>query len=161
MENNIVLTKSQKRNAINWLTGAHFTNDIYSGFLNPIMPFLAAKLGFTMVAASIIMGIAQVCSSLTQPLFGFFADRINKRVFIFWGLLTGSLFVPLATNVSNVYLLTLYVILGNLGGSVFHPQAFAFVNKFTDKEVLFNMSIFISAGTIGYAHVPMISSFIA
>lgn len=39
MENNL----PQNKKAIAWLSGAHFINDIYTGVLNPIMPFIAAK----------------------------------------------------------------------------------------------------------------------
>ena len=73
------------KSAIVWLGAAHFVNDIYTGFLNPIMPFIAAKLGFTMALATILIAITQICSNMFQPIFGFFADNILKRFFIFWG----------------------------------------------------------------------------
>ena len=102
------MDESQNKKALTWLTIAHFANDTYSGFLNPIMPFIAAKIGITMAIATVIMSIAQVCASMIQPIFGFFADNIVKRVFIFWGLIFGSLFVPIAANAPNVFLLTLF-----------------------------------------------------
>ena len=37
--------KPNSKKASVWLTMAHLTNDTYSGFLNPIMPFIAAKIG--------------------------------------------------------------------------------------------------------------------
>ena len=140
-----------------WLTTAHLANDMYAGFLNPIMPFLAAKMGFTIAIATLIMSVAQVCASLIQPIFGFFADNILKRVFIFWGLIFGSLFIPLGTNAPNVFLLTVCVILGNLGGSFFHPQALGFISRFSDRNFVQNMGIFITAGTLGFALGPIIS----
>ena len=76
-----------------WLNIAHFINDIYTGMLNPIMPFIAAKLAISMALATIILSISHICSSLLQPIFGFFADNILKRVFIFWGLLMTSVFI--------------------------------------------------------------------
>lgn len=152
-------TPSDKR-AITWLTLAHLVNDTYSGFLNPIMPFIAAKIGITMAIATVIMSIAQICASIFQPIFGFFADNIVKRVFIFWGLIFGSLFVPLATNTHNAIILTLFVILGNLGGSFFHPQALGFISRFTKGNFVSTMGIFISAGTIGASLGPVISALV-
>ena len=67
-----------------WLNSAHFTNDIYTGMLNPIMPFIAAKLGITMAIATIVLSLSHICASLLQPIFGFFADNLQKRAFIFW-----------------------------------------------------------------------------
>ena len=69
--------------AIIWLCLGHLIADVYSGFLNPIMPFIAAKLGFSMAIATVIISISHICSSMLQPVFGFFADNILKRFFIF------------------------------------------------------------------------------
>ncbi len=113
---------------------AHLVNDSYAGFLNPIMPFIAVKLGITMAIATVIMSIAQVCASLFQPIFGFFADNMLKRFFIFWGLILGSMFIPFAANAPNAIILTACVVLGNLGGSLFHPQAFGFLSKFSSGD---------------------------
>ena len=71
------------KTAIIWLSVAHLVNDIYTGFLNPLMPFIAAKLGFTMGVATVLVAITQICSNMFQPIFGFFADNILKRFFIF------------------------------------------------------------------------------
>ena len=65
--------------SVTWLSLAHFTTDTYSGFLNPIMPFIAANLGISMGIAALIMSISQLISQLIQPVFGFFADNIFKR----------------------------------------------------------------------------------
>jgi len=154
-------TKPTDKRALIWLNMAHMTNDAYAGFLNPIMPFLAAKIGFTMVIATLIMSVAQVCASMIQPIFGFFADNILKRVFIFWGLIFGSLFIPLGTNAPNVLLLTICVILGNLGGSFFHPQALGFISRFSKDKFVHNMGIFITAGTLGFSLGPIISATVA
>lgn len=154
-------TEKTDNKALLWLNAAHLVNDTYSGFLNPIMPFIAAKLGFSMAIATVIMSIAQVCASIIQPIFGFFADNMSKRTFIFWGLIFGSIFVPLATNAPSVTLLTLCVILGNLGGSFFHPQALGFIPRFSNMNFVSNMGIFISVGTIGFSFGPMLSALVA
>lgn len=44
----------KKKNPILWLNSAHLVNDIYTGILNPIMPFIAVKLGISMAFATII-----------------------------------------------------------------------------------------------------------
>lgn len=155
------MDKKTSIKAITWLSTAHFINDAYSGFLNPIMPFLAAKIGITMAIATVILSIAQVCASIFQPIFGFFADNILKRAFIFWGLIFGSLFIPIGTNAPNAFFLTICVILGNLGGSFFHPQALGFISRFSVEKFVLNMGIFISAGTIGFSIGPITSALVA
>ena len=148
------------KSAIIWLSSAHFVCDIYGGFLNPLMPFIAAKLGFTMALATVLMAITQICSNMLQPIFGFFADNILKRFFIFWGVIFASVFIPLAPSAPNVFLLTIFMILGCLGGSFFHPQSMGFVSYFSGKDCANNMGVFISMGSLGFAFGPLLAAYI-
>lgn len=148
------------KNAIIWLCLAHLFADVYSGFLNPIMPFIAAKLGFSMAVATIIISISHICSSMLQPIFGFFADNILKRFFIFWGLILASLFIPLTPVAPNVFILLIFMILGSLGGSFFHPQAMGFINYFSGKDCSNTMGIFMSMGSLGFAFGPLMATWI-
>ncbi len=145
-----------------WLNAAHFVNDIYTGMLNPIMPFIAMKLGITMAIATVVLSLSHICASLLQPIFGFFADNMRKRSFIFWGLLSTSMFISFAPNAPSLAPLIAFVILGSLGSSLYHPQALGFVVKFSkDENISRNMGIFMGCGTLGFALGPIVSSGIA
>lgn len=144
-----------------WLGGAHFVNDIYTGFLNPIMPFIAVKMGISMAVATLILSMSHIFSSLLQPVFGFFADNMLKRAFIFWGLVMTSLFIPLAPAASGLFYMILFIILGSLGSSLFHPQALGLANKFSGADKARFMGIFLGLGTLGYSVGPLISAFVA
>ena len=148
------------KTAVIWLSLAHLVNDIYTGFLNPVMPFIADKLGFTMGLATIRIAITQICSNLFQPVFGFFADNILKRFFIFWGLILVSIFIPLAASAPNIFILTLFMIMGCLGSSFFHPQSSGFINFFSKDNCSNNMGIFISMGSLGFALGPLLAAYI-
>lgn len=152
---------SNGKSAIIWLIVAHCICDIYGGFLNPLMPFIAQKLGFTMALATVLVAITQICSNMLQPVFGFFADNILHRFFIFWGLILASIFIPIAASAPNVYLLTIFMILGCLGGSFFHPQSLGFINRFSRKHYSSNMGIFVSLGSVGFAIGPLLAAYIA
>lgn len=144
-----------------WLGGAHFVNDIYTGFLNPIMPFIAAKIGISMAIATIILSMSHIFSSLLQPVFGFFADSIYKRAFIFWGLLMTSVFIPLAPASTAIFSMVIFIILGSLGSSLFHPQALGLANKFSGSDTAKFMGIFLGMGTLGYSVGPLMSAYVA
>ena len=124
------LPQSAYKRALIWLGGGHFINDIYTGVLNPIMPFIAAKIGISMAIATIILTISHIFSSLLQPLFGFFADNNVKRSFIFWGLILSSLFIPMSAMANKPLILVLFIIIGSIGSSLFHPQALGFASRF-------------------------------
>ena len=151
----------KNKKAIKWISGGQFIIDMYSGFLNPILPFIAAHLGISLAVASCIISISQITSSITQPLFGFFADRFKKRFFLFWGIILAAVFLSTTTIAPNLYVLALCIILGSMGVSFFHPQASGMTNYFCiDSNVTKKMSIYLTSGTFGFALGPIISSFI-
>lgn len=153
------MTETNTKKTINFLSAGHFLTDLYSGFLNPIMPFIAAKIGITMAIATALISISNLTSSLSQPFFGYFADKIQKRFFIFWGMMMASVFLSLIGISNNVLTLIICLILGNMGVSFFHPQATGMVSDSVKKDSNSKeISIFIFSGTIGYAMGPAVSS---
>jgi len=144
------------------LSAGHFILDAYSGFLNPIMPFIAAKIGITMTFAALLISISNLISSLSQPLFGFIADKIHHRFFIFWGLLSASIFLSFIGIADSIFTLIICILLGHLGVSFFHPQGTSLVSNYVNcASNSREMSIFIAMGTLGFSAGPAISSGIA
>ncbi len=141
-----------------WLSGAHFINDIYTGLLNPIMPFIAEQARISMPVATIILSCSHIFSSLLQPYFGFFADKMRKRALIFWGLLLTSTFISLVPAANSIPVMIGCIILGSTGSSLFHPQSLGFVSKFSTSDSVKNMGIFIAMGTLGFSMGPLLSS---
>ena len=156
----MIYDKEERKPQI-WLCGAHFINDIYTGFLNPIMPFIAEQVKMSMPTATIILSCSHIFSSLLQPYFGFFADKIQKRAMIFWGLISTAIFISCAPAMKNIPLLLIFIILGSLGSSLYHPQALGLVSKFSKSNFAKNMGIFIAMGTLGFSMGPLVSSYIA
>ena len=156
----MIYDKTEQKPQI-WLCGAHFINDIYTGFLNPIMPFIAEQVKMSMPTATIILSCSHIFSSLLQPYFGFFADKIQKRAMIFWGLISTAVFISCAPAMKSIPLLILFIILGSLGSSLYHPQALGLVSKFSKSNFAKNMGIFIAMGTLGFSMGPLVSSYIA
>ena len=152
-------TLSQKKKALIWLQGGHFVNDIYTGMLNPIMPFIAAKIGISMAVATIVLTVSHIFSSLLQPVIGYFADNTYKRIMIFWGIIFSSMFIPLTGIADRIDTLLLCIIIGSIGSSLFHPQALGLVSKFSQGlDNSKSLSIFLAMGTLGYSTGPIMSA---
>ena len=153
------MAEANDKNVIKALSLGHFITDAYSGFLNPIMPFIAAKIGISMAVATILISISNLTSSLSQPFFGYIADCWKRRFFIFWGMLMASIFLSLLGIAHNIYTLIIFLMLGHMGVAFFHPQATSIVSSYSksssnSKEI----SYFIALGTFGFALGPLISS---
>ncbi|MCR5261291.1 MAG: MFS transporter [Candidatus Gastranaerophilales bacterium] len=156
----MIYEKGERKPQI-WLSGAHFINDVYTGVLNPIMPFVAEQIRISMPVATIILSCSHIFASLLQPFFGFFADKMRKRALIFWGLIFTSCFITLAPSAKSVLPMVIFIILGSLGSSLLHPQALGLVPKFSVSKVEKNMGIFIASGALGFSFGPLVSSAIA
>ena len=156
----MIYQKEERKPQI-WFCGGHFINDIYTGFLNPIMPFIAEQVKISMPVATIILSFSHIFSSLLQPFFGFFADNMKKRALIFWGLICTAIFISCAPAVNNIFLMVLCIMLGSLGSSLFHPQSLGLISKFSTSDTVRNMGIFIACGTLGFSVGPLLSSTIA
>lgn len=153
MEQNI------NKKVIKTLSLGHFITDAYSGFLNPIMPFIAAKIGISMAIATILISVSNLTSNLSQPFFGFISDKWQRRFFIFWGMIMASVFLSFLGIAHNIYTLIICLLLGHMGVSFFHPQATSIVSNYSKCETNSkDLSIFIATGTFGFALGPAISS---
>ncbi len=156
------MEQNQSKKVIRTLAAGHFTIDAYSGFLNPIMPFIAAKIGISMAVATVLISISNLTSNLSQPFFGFISDKWQRRFFIFWGMIMASVFLSFLGIAHNIYSLIICLLIGHMGVSFFHPQATSIVSNYSKcSSNSKDISIFIASGTFGFALGPAISSTIS
>ena len=144
--------------AARYLAAGHFTLDTYTGYLNPIMPFIAAKIGIGIAVTTMLMSISYLLSSLMQPIFGFLSDKYRRRFFIIFGLFLISVFNPLTGVATVPWMLGLFIVLGNLGNGFFHPQATGFTFIFSKGEESRRIGIFLTMGTLGFSFGPLLAS---
>ena len=57
----------------------HLVIDTNQGSLPALLPYLKTALGLTYTATGVIVLMANISSSLIQPLFGFLADKTARR----------------------------------------------------------------------------------
>lgn len=153
------MTDSNKK-AIYALSMGHFTADLYASAIIPLYPLITQKLGITLASISFIISLGHLVSSMLQPLFGFFSERMKKRAFMINGLLLGAIFIPLTITANSPFLLCLCLMTGMCGNSLFHPQVTSLVKVFcfNNPTVTKYMGVFMGLGTIGYALGPVVSS---
>ena len=76
-----------------------------TSFIIPILTGIKFELteeGLTLIGSdtdlsisTFILSLSHVCSSLTQPIFGYLSDVWKRRFFVFFGMLLSSIFLPL------------------------------------------------------------------
>lgn len=152
---------NQRNKAIIGLSLGHFAVDLYAAMLVPLYPVITSKLGINLAFISSIIALGHLVSSLLQPVFGYIADKLHHRVFMVWGLVLSSIFIPYAAKTGTVLTFLICLLLGMIGNAFFHPQVSALVKDFNKNhpDLAKTMSIFLGLGTIGYAIGPYCSTF--
>jgi FSR family fosmidomycin resistance protein-like MFS transporter len=139
-----------------YLALGHFVIDLYAAFLPPLLPLLIDKFQISFTSASLLAAVLSLSSSMTQPVFGFFFDKVGGWKMIIWGPVVAGLsfsFLGLAPHYSVLILL---LILGGLGLASFHPEAAALTTSLSGQRRTWGMSIFMLGGNLGYSLGPFL-----
>jgi MFS transporter, FSR family, fosmidomycin resistance protein len=139
------------------LSCGHMVVDTYQGALPVILPFIKDNLGLTYTITGVILIVANITSSIIQPLFGFLSDKKEKAFLLPMGaLLAGAGFalVPMTQS----YLLILFLVaVSGMGIASFHPEGFKTARAFTGDRMATGMSVFSVGGNAGMALGPILA----
>jgi len=156
------LNQNTNIKAIFALTLVHFMGDFYSSFIMPLLPAFVDRHTLTMAQVGVLTGIMRLLAFIVQPAIGYFADRYETRFFALGGLLLTVVFIPLAGIAPTFWALTLFLALGSVGSSMFHPSVTGMVPVYGGLRAGFSMSVFNTGGTLAFGIGPLfITSFVA
>lgn len=134
----------------------HLTVDMYTGLLPMMYPLLAGQFSLDLKTVGMVTLAYGSGSSLSQPLFGWLADRYGTRYIglaLSWTAISFSLlgFVP------NFGVLLLLAALSGIGSGAYHPMGALNASRvISDKNRNAAMSIYTTGGTLGVALGPLI-----
>ncbi len=134
----------------------HFTVDWFTTFLIPLLPLVATKFSLQEGTAAFISATMIVISSFIQPVGAFLGGRFNAQKIEVIGILVTAVFMSLIGLASNVWILVFFLILGNFGNAVFHPNAAGYVGRIPFRKKHTAMSIFSIGGALGRAIAPIV-----
>ncbi|RPI00728.1 MAG: MFS transporter [Calditrichaeota bacterium] len=138
------------------LSLGHFTNDMYVGFLAPLLPLIMDKLGIRLTAAAALTSVLAVFTSLAQPAFGHLADRLKFSYLAIFGPLITAIFFSCIGLVDSYAMLIVMIVLAGFGTAAFHPQAASLAGKSSGRQNGFGMSLFVTGGNAGYYLGPIV-----
>ncbi len=136
------------------LSIAHFSIDAYASFISPLLPLLIPRLHLSLTQVGGLVALASLSSSLTQPVFGWFADRLRRPWFVAFGPLCTAVFMSAAGAAPSYGALVALLMVGGLGAASFHPQAAMLAGGLGERRAV-AMSFFVSGGTLGYSLGPL------
>ncbi len=143
------------------LTLVHFTGDFYASFVNPLLPVFEEKYSLTLMQIGFITGISRLLAFVVQPSVGYIADHYRTRLFVLGGALLSIVFIPLVGIAPSFLILLIFICLGSIGSSMFHPSCAGMVSIYSGRYFGFSMSVFILGGTMAFGTGPIfITSFV-
>lgn len=143
---------------IKLLTSGHLITDIYQGALPAMLPFLIADKHLSYAAAAFLIFAANLSSSIVQPIFGLYSDKISAPWTLPLGVLLGGLGIGIAGITSNYWFMAAAVAISGIGIAAFHPEGARLANKFAGRNKATSVSTFAAGGNIGFAVGPIITT---
>jgi FSR family fosmidomycin resistance protein-like MFS transporter len=143
------------------LTLAHLVVDAYATTVPALLPFWQARFALSYGLAGLITGIANVTSSVAQPLVGIVTDRGRDTRWIAFTCLLAAAGIS-ATGLAPSYTLFLaLVVVGGLGVSGFHPQGYKLTGLYAGRNQAAATSWFLVGGNVGVALGPLLGTELA
>ena len=133
----------------------HFIGDFYISFVNPLLPVFVEKFSLTLTQVGFMVGISRLLAFVVQPPVGYLADHYQTRFFVLGGPLLAIVFIPLVGIAPGFLVLILFISLGSIGSSMFHPTVAGMVATYSGRNLGFSLSIFNLGGTLAFGVGPL------
>lgn len=139
----------------------HMTNDTFMSMAPVVLAFISVNLmPISTVQIGVILGITALLGAVSQPLFGWMADRSGGRWLGAGGVAwtVAFMFVALlAAEAGQYWLMVLAFILPALGSGAFHPVGSMYAAESDRRYVASNMSYFFLMGQLGLGAGPALA----
>ena len=132
----------------------HFVVDTNQGSLPALLPFLRTALDLSYAATGAIVLMANVTSSLTQPLFGYLADQTARRWLLPLSVFLSSLGFALTGLAPSYGVVLLLVLVSGFGIAAYHPEGYRTATRVAGDRKATGLSIFSTGGNIGISIGP-------
>ena len=139
---------------LGFLALGHMVIDINQGSLPAVLPFLKSGLALSYTATGVIVLMANITSSLIQPLFGYFADKTARRWLLPLSILLSSLGLGLTGLAPSYAVVLVLVMITGFGVAAYHPEGYRTATAVAGDRKATGLSIFATGGNIGIAVGP-------
>lgn len=137
---------------------AHASCDLNQGALPILLPFFMAEHHITYTAAATIVFAANLVSTVTQPVFGYVADRQSRPWLIPLGVIIAGLGFSCAGIAPSYGMVLLVVAVSGLGVATFHPEGARQAHRIAGDKKATAMSLFTFGGQLGFAIGPLLAT---
>jgi FSR family fosmidomycin resistance protein-like MFS transporter len=146
------------RRRLGLLATGHGAVDFGQGAVPALLPFLIDAHGLSLASATALLSAATIGSSIVQPLFGLWADRLSSPLLLPAGLAGSALGLGAVGLCDSYILLALALVLSGLGVAAFHPEGARLAGAASGDQRGKGMSYFSVGGNAGFALGPVLTA---
>jgi MFS transporter, FSR family, fosmidomycin resistance protein len=140
------------------LMSGHFTVDMYVGLLPVLYPLLTDRFSLDLKTVGLVSLAYSGMASISQPFFGWIADRYGTRFIGLALVWTAVMFSTIGFAPTFPVLLALAAAAG-IGSGCYHPLGALNANAvIPDTQRNVAMSVYVTGGTLGVALGPIIGA---
>jgi MFS transporter, FSR family, fosmidomycin resistance protein len=147
----------QLKTGLGLVATAHFANDAVTSMFPALLPSLATRFRLEAAELALLVSVFAVSTSLPQPLFGLFADRLGRNRVGAGGLVVSAALMASLSLVTSVHWLWPALLLGGLGSSALHPAGIGLARVTASANPGLAVAVFSSAGMAGGAIGPLVA----
>ncbi len=137
------------------LSMGHLVTDINQGLIPFLLPLLKEKFGLSYFMIGIIILVANISSSIIQPVFGYISDKVAIRWLIPVGCLTAGAGMAMVGFSPSYPVMLGAIFIGGVGIGAFHPEASKITHYLGGNKKATAMSIFSVGGNFGMGLGPV------
>lgn len=146
------------RRRLGLLAAGHGAVDFGQGAVPALLPFLIDAHGLSLASATALLTAATIGSSIVQPLFGLWADRLSSPLLLPAGLAGSAIGLGAVGLCDSYSLLALALVVSGLGVAAFHPEGARLAGAASGDQRGKGMSYFSVGGNAGFALGPILTA---
>ena len=139
----------------------HFCVDWAQGAIPALLPYFVQNYGLSYREAASLVFANVLLSSVLQPVFGYYSDKISLPWLIPLGPLFCGLSITLIGFASSYWTIFFAAMVCGLGSALFHPEAALLVGRIAGNRKGQALSTFSVGGNGGFAVGPLVAGFCA
>ena len=135
----------------------HFSVDWAQGAIPALLPYFISSCNLSYQEGATLIFANMLLSSVSQPLFGYYSDKVSKPWFAPLGPILCGLCLTLLAFTQNYWLIFLCSMFSGFGSSIYHPEAALMVNRIAGDRKGQALGTFSVGGNAGFAVGPIVA----
>lgn len=135
----------------------HFSVDWAQGAIPALLPYFISSCNLSYQDAATLIFANMLLSSVSQPIFGYYSDKVSKPCFAPLGPVLCGLCLTLLAFTQNYWFIFLCSMFSGFGSSIYHPEAARMVNNIAGDRKGQALGTFSVGGNAGFAIGPMVA----